>query len=239
MKLNRFRSIMVTVIVITLISGVGLARPANAADSRYITVSATGTATVVPDAVRINATVSVLGTTSKGALSSAGTTSTAVRSALAANKVATKDAATQSITVYPEYSYPASGTPTLSGYRATQSFDITIRNATTAGAVVDAIVEAGGDNLQVNGVSPFVLDSDKATETARTAAVKKAKAKAASYAKLLGVKLGRVIYLDESSTPTAYPIYTSTAKADSAATVVDLGEQKVSVSVVVRWAIGS
>ena len=239
MKLNRFRSIMVTVIVITLISGVGLARPANAADSRYITVSATGTATVVSDAVRINATVSVLGTTSKGALSSAGATSTAVRSALTANKVATKDVATQSITVYPEYSYPASGTPTLSGYRATQSFDITIRNATTAGAVVDAIVEAGGDNLQVNGVSPFVLDSDKATETARTAAVKKAKAKAASYAKLLGVKLGRVIYLDESSTPTAYPIYTSTAKADSAATVVDLGEQKVSVSVVVRWAIGS
>ena len=239
MKLNRFRSIMVTIIVITLISGVGLARPANAADSRYITVSATGTATVVPDAVRINATVSVLGTTSKGALSSAGATSTAVRSALTASKVATKDVATQSITVYPEYSYPASGTPTLSGYRATQSFDITIRNATTAGAVVDAIVEAGGDNLQVNGVSPFVLDSDKATETARTAAVKKAKAKAASYAKLLGVKLGRVIYLDESSTPTAYPIYTSTAKADSAATVVDLGEQKVSVSVVVRWAIGS
>ena len=239
MKLNRFRSIMVTVIAITLISGVSLAPPANAADSRYITVSATGTATVVPDAVRINATVSVLGTTSKGALSSAGATSTVVRSALTANKVATKDVATQSITVYPEYSYPASGTPTLSGYRATQSFDITIRNATTAGAVVDAIVEAGGDNLQVNGVSPFVLDSDKATETARTAAVKKAKSKAASYAKLLGVKLGRVIYLDESSTPTAYPIYTATAKADSAATVVDLGEQKISVSVVVRWAIGS
>ena len=238
MRLNRFRSIMVTIIVITLICGVGLARPANAADSRYITVSATGTATVVPDAVRINATVSVLGTTSKGALSSAGATSTAVRSALAANKVATKDAATQSITVYPEYSYPASGTPTLSGYRATQSFDITIRSAASAGAVVDAIVEAGGDNLQVNGVSPFVLDSDKATETARTAAVKKAKTKASSYAKLLGVKLGRVIYLDETSTPTAYPIYTATAKAESDATVVDLGEQKISVSVTVRWSIG-
>ena len=142
------------------------------------------------------------------------------------------------ISVYPEYSDPASGTPTLSGYRATQSFDITIRSATSAGAVVDAIVEAGGDNLQVNGVSPFVLDSDKATETARTAAVKKAKAKAASYAKLLGVKLGRVIYLDETSTPAAYPIYTATAKADSAETVVDLGEQKVSVSVTVRWSIG-
>ena len=238
MKLNRFRTITASVIALTLISGVGLALPATAADTRYITISATGTTTIVPDAVRINATVSVLGTTSKGALGTASKTSSAVRSALSTNKVATKDIATQSITVYPEYSYPASGTPILSGYRATQSFDITIRNATTAGAVIDAIVEASGDNLQVNGVSPFVLDSDKATETARTAAVKKAKAKAASYAKLLGVKLGRVIYLDETSTPTAYPIYTATGKADSAETVIDLGEQKVSVSVNVRWAIG-
>ena len=238
MKLNRIRTAVAAVIALTLISGVGLALPASAADTRYITINATGTTTVVPDAVRINATVSVLGTTSKSALSTAGATSTAVRSALTANKVATKDIATQSITVYPEYSYPTSGTPTLSGYRATQSFDITIRSSTTAGAVVDAIVEAGRDNLQVNGVTPFVLDSDKATEVARTAAVKKAKAKAASYAKLLGVKLGRVIYLDEISTPAAYPIYTSTPKADSTETVVDLGEQKVSVSVTVRWSIG-
>ena len=238
MKLNRFRTAVAAVIALTLISGVGLAVPASAAGTRYITISASGTTTVVPDAVRINATVSVLDTTSKGALGTASTASKAMRSALTANKVATKDIATQSITVYPEYSYPASGTPTLSGYRATQSFDITIRSATTAGAVVDAIVEAGGDNLQLNGVSPFVLDSDMATEIARTAAVRKAKSKAASYAKLLGVKLGRVIYLDETSTPTAYPIYSATAKADSAETVIDLGEQKVSVSVTVRWSIG-
>ena len=238
MKLNRIRNAMAVVIALTLISGVALALPAFAADTRYITISATGTTSVVPDAVRINATVSVLGTTSKGALSSASKTSSAVRSALIANKVATKDVATQSITVYPEYLYPASGSPILSGYRATQSFDITIRSATTAGAVVDAIVEAGGDSLQVNGVSPFVLNSDKATETARTVAVKKAKAKAASYAKLLAVKLGRVIYLDETTTPTAYPIYSASSKADAAETVVDLGEQKVSVSVTVRWAIG-
>jgi uncharacterized protein YggE len=237
MKLNRFRTSVTAVIALTLISGVGLAGPASAADTRYITISATGTTSVVPDAVRINATVSVLGTTSKSALNTASTTSSAVRSALSANKVATKDIATQSITVYPEYSYPVSGTPTLSGYRATQSFDITIRNATTSGAVVDAIIGSGGDNLQVNGVSPFVLDSDKATENARTAAVKKAKAKAASYAKLLGVKLGRVIYLDEISTPAPYPIYSTAAKADSVETVVDLGEQKVSVSVTVRWAL--
>jgi hypothetical protein len=238
MKLNRIRSIAALSIAALVITGVALASPASAADTRFITVSATGTTTVVPDAVRISATVSVLGTTSKGALGTAGTTAAAVRSALAAKKVATKDIATQSVTVYPEYSYPASGTPALTGYRATQSFDITIRIATTAGSVVDAIVDAGGDNLQINGVSPFVLDNNKASDKARMAAVTKAKAKAASYAKLLGVKLGRVIYLDEVSTPSMNPVYSPSAKADSTETVIDLGEQKVSISVTVRWAIG-
>jgi len=238
MKLNRIRTAATAVIALTLILGVGLAVPASATDTRYITISATGTTSVVPDAVRINATVSVIASSSKAALSTAGATSNALRKALSVNKVAIKDIATQSVTVYPEYSYPTSGTPTLSGYRATQPFDITVRSASTAGTVVDAIVEAGGDNLQINGVNPFVLDNNKATETARADAVSRAKAKAASYAKLLGIKLGRVIYLDETLTPSAYPIYASTAKADSSETVVDLGEQKVSVSITVRWAIG-
>ena len=238
MELNSFRTFTAAAIVLSLIASIGFSIPASAADTRYITISATGTTTVVPDAVRINATVSVIESSSKMALSTAGATSNAVRKALSANKVVTKDIASQSVTVYPEYSYPSSGAPTLSGYRATQSFDITIRSASTAGTVVDAIVDAGGDNLQINGVSPFVLDNNKATQIARTDAVTRAKAKAASYAKLLGVKLGRVIYLDETSTPSTYPIYASAAKSDSAETVVDLGEQKVSVSVTVRWAIG-
>jgi uncharacterized protein YggE len=238
MKLTKLRTITVLSVAIALIGAAGLSAPANAADTRYITISATGSTNVVPDAVRIQASVSVIGKTSKEALVTASTTASAVRKALTANKIATKDVATQSVSVYPEYTYPANATPVLTGYRATQNFDITVRAASTAGAVVDAIVSAGGDNLQVNSASPFVLDNDKATDTARAAAVARAKAKAASYAKLLGVKLGKVIYLDETSTPTPYPVFGVSAKADDAATQIDLGEQKVSVSVTVRWAIG-
>jgi len=238
MKLTKLRTITVLSVAIALIGAAGLSAPANAADTRYITISATGSTSVVPDAVRITATVSVIGKTSKEALATAATTASAVRKALTANKIATKDVATQSLSVFPEYTYPANATPVLSGYRASQGFDITVRAASTAGAVVDAIVSAGGDNLQVNGASPFVLDNDKATETARASAVKNAKAKAASYAKLLGVKLGKVVYLDETSTPTPYPVYGMTAKAEDSATQIDLGEQKVTVSVTVRWSIG-
>jgi uncharacterized protein YggE len=64
---------------IALFSAAGLSAPANAADTRYITITASGSTNVVPDAVRITATVSVIGKTSKEALTAASTTSAAVR----------------------------------------------------------------------------------------------------------------------------------------------------------------
>ena len=241
MQTKSFCAIAALTIAICLAISAALAMPATAAEvnSRYITISATGTTTVVPDAVRINAMVWVLAKTSKEALASSSTTATAVRKALAANKIAIKDIATQSVTVNSEYFYPQDGSaPVLTGYRAAQSFNITVRAAATAGSVVDDIVTAGGDNLQLSGVSPFVLNDDKATEIARSFAVVRAKAKAAAYAKLLGVKLGKVIYLDETSIPNLYPVYGVSAKAEDSGTQIDLGERKVSVSVTVRWAIG-
>ena len=241
MRATSLRRVAAVILAFSLIGGATLAIPAMAVEptTRYITVSATGTTLVIPDAVRINATVSVLLKTSKESLAASSTTAAAVRKALIVNKIATKDIATQSVSVNPEYSYPQDGSAqVLTGYRASQSFNITVRAATTAGGVVDAIVTAGGDYLQLNGVSPFVLNDDKANDIARGLAVSRAKAKATSYAKLLRVKLGKVIYLEETSLPNVYPVYSTTAKAEDAAAQIDWGEQKVSVSVTVRWAIG-
>jgi len=238
MKTTTFRKAAAISTAIALIASAGFFNPAAAAaPTRYITTTGNGTVSVIPDAVKVSATVSVLGTTSKAALATANTTSTAVRKALTANKIATRDVATQSVSVYPEYSYPDNLTPVISGYRASQSFSITVRAAATAGAVVDAIVDAGGANVMINGASPFVLDNEKATDLARAAAVKSAKAKATSYAKLLGVKLGRVVFLNEQSSPNPFPVFGVTAKAEDSATQIDLGQQEVTVLVTVRWAI--
>ena len=152
--------------------------------------------------------------------------------------IATKDIKTTSISVYPEYNYTQDKGSVQIGYRASQSFEVIIRNATSAGAVVDDVVAAAGDSIQIQGATPFVLDSSKATESARANAVKNAKAKATSYAKLLGAKLGRVNYLVENSSPISYPPVMAMAKAaDSEATVVDLGEQDVTVSITIQWAL--
>jgi uncharacterized protein YggE len=240
MKTTTKRKVTVLSIALALVAGIVAMPAASAATSpsRYVTITADGSVKVVPDAVRMNATVTVIAGSSKEAQAQVSSTSAAVRAALTAAKIDKKDIATQSITVYPEYNYTQESGSKLIGYRSSQSFAIIIRNAANAGDIVDSVVAAGGDNLQINGVSPFVLDSTKAAESARAVAVKNAKAKAASYAKLLGVKLGKVTYIVENSAPASYPVQTMLGKADAAtSTVVDLGQQDVTVSVTVRWAI--
>jgi uncharacterized protein YggE len=222
--------------VASLVSAGFFTTSAEAATSRYITVNAQGSVKVVPDAVRINATSTNVAATSKEALAATAKTSAAVRAALLAAKIDKKDIATQSISISPEYKYE-NNTSTIIGYRASQSFTIVVRAADTAGSVVDDIVAAGGDSLQLSGATPFVLDNSKAMAAARTAAVKSARAKAASYASLLGVKLGKVTYLIENSSPVSYVPVMGVAKAESDATVIDLGEQDVSVSVTVKWSL--
>jgi uncharacterized protein YggE len=240
MKLTTKRNIAVLSVALALLGGVVSMPAASAATapSRYVTITADGSVKVVPDAVRMNATVTVIASSSKEAQAQVSTTSAAVRAALVAAKIDKKDIATQSITVYPEYNYTQEAGSKLIGYRSSQSFAIVIRNAANAGDIVDSVIAAGGDNLQINGVTPFVLDSTKAAESARAVAVKNAKAKAASYAKLLGVKLGKVTYIVENFAPTSYPIPSMLGKSEDAmSTVVDLGQQDVTVSVTVRWAL--
>jgi uncharacterized protein YggE len=240
MTTTPLRKIAILVTALTLIGGAALSLPANAATTatRYVTVNSEGSIKVTPDAVRLNANVSVVAGSNKDALAKTSTSAAAVRAALTKSGIAKGDIATASITVYPEYNYTQDKGSVLVGYRGSQSFVVTIKNAENAGAVVDAVVAAGGDDLQIQGVTPFVLDSSNATESARANAVKNAKAKATSYAKLLGAKLGRVNYLVENSSPISYTTIMAMAKsADSSATVVDLGQQDVTVSITIQWAL--
>lgn len=216
------------------------ALPANAAEpNKHITLTGVGTAMVTPDAVRLMASVTAVAKTNKEALGSASKAASAVRSALKAEGVGAKDIKTSSLTVYPEYSYSQERGSELIGYRATQSFNVVIRKAENAGAVVEAVVDAGGDYVQINGVSPFLLNGAAATEKAREAAVADAKARANSYTKFLGVTLGSVIFLTEVSAPVYnFPEF-GAAKAAADATEIDLGETEVTVTITVRWSLNS
>lgn len=201
-----------------------------------VTVQASGTADVVPNAVRVSLSVSVLAESNQAALSSASSTSATIRATLADLKIDDADFSTQTLTVNPEYSYTEAEGQKVIGYRATQVYDILIRDAVTAGSVIDELVSRGGANVSINSTQPIVDDATSAAEAAREDAVKKAREKAQAYADLLDVELGEVVYLTEVAAPTNVVVGAKAdAMAENVATVVDLGTQEVTVTVEVRW----
>jgi uncharacterized protein YggE len=233
---NKTRAISVIALAV-LASTISTQFAQAATPTRYISVSSTGTVKVTPDAVRLNASVSITSKVSKDALAAANVAASKFRTAILANGIDKKYLASTTLTVYPEYNYTQEAGNVLIGYRASQSFEVIIRSAAKAGEIVDSVVTSAGDSLAINGVTTFVYDNMKATEAARASAVKNAKAKAASYAKLLGVKIGKITYLQESSAPSSYPIMMTQAKSAEDGTQIDLGQQDVTVSVSTKWAI--
>ena len=235
-QMSKAKRVSAVILGAAMVSVLGV-QVSQAAPVRYISVSSVGTVKVTPDAVRLSASVSNISKVSKDALAAANVAASKFRAAILANGIDKKYLASTNLTVYPEYNYTQEGGNVLIGYRASQSFEVVIRNVAKAGEIVDAVVASAGDLLAINGVTPFVYDNTKATEAARNSAVKNARAKAVSYAKLLGVKIGKIIYLQESSAPSSYPIMMAQAKALDESTQIDLGQQDVTVSVATRWSI--
>ena len=207
-----------------------------------VTVEATGLVKVVPDAVQFNFSVFAIDASSSGALKRANELASQAREALDKANVDKDEIATQSINIYPEYSYSQDGVQNLVGFRATQSFAVTLRDTTSAGEVVDAVVASAGTDLSIDTLAPILIDSKDAAEQARENAVKIAKDKAEDYADLLGVDLGNVISVREFATSGAIPqpwLRADLAVGESSKTVVDLGTQEVSVTVEARWAFAN
>ena len=234
------RKISIAAVVVGALFLVGCGETVNIGENgvaQGITVQATGTADVVPDAVRLSLSVSVMADTSETALSRVATSADAVRAALQRASIDDADIATQTLAVNPEYSYTDAEGQKLIGYRATQVFDVLVRDAENAGAVVDAVVRAGGDAVAINSTTPVIDDATDGATAARQDAVEKARAKAEEYAELLGVELGDLVYLTELSAPTNVFVgaKSDAVSSESATPVVDLGTQEITVTVEVRW----
>jgi uncharacterized protein YggE len=240
--MKRTRTLITTALVTSLaILPMGIGAGSASAATSGVSIQGTGTVKVTPDTVRLNAVISFVGANNAAASKAVSTSAAAFRAALKEKKVATKDIQSQNLTIYPEYSWTQEKGQELKGYRASQSFTVLIRDEANAGSIIDAAVEAAGDNIQVTGVTPIVLEIDDAQDAAREKAVAKAKKKALAYAKLLDFDLGKILWVSESSSAYNPPIYAmakaSAESAPAAPTEIDLGEQDVTVTVDVRWAI--
>ena len=206
-------------------------------DNKYpntISFSATGSAEVVPDAIKISATASILANRSSSALDQLSQVAEQLRAVLRENSIDAKNISSANLSLFPEYSFLPTGGRSLLGYRASQNFEINILDSKKAAVVIDQMSARAGNNLQINSISSYISDPSAATEKARADAMAKAKAKGEAYAKLAYEDLGDVISINEDNNQ-GQPMPMQLAKDSASSTSFDMGLSKVSVSIFITY----
>ena len=147
-----------------LAAAASFAVPALADDLKLLTVAGQGTVGATPDAVSINTGVVSSAGTARDALAQNSQTMTLVFAALKKLGVPDKSVRTTNLNLSPQYAPAPSGTIVfpgdrpITGYRVTNSVNVTLDDVRNAGAVLDALVAAGAN--QASGLS-YIFKNDQ------------------------------------------------------------------------------
>jgi hypothetical protein len=225
--------------------GSGLVPPNGGAGNpliNSISVTGSGDAQGTPDVAHIQLGIDVAEGDVGVAIKNANTTMNAVRDAIKQQGIDEKDLQTVNFTVYPEDIYDKdTGQPTGQRRYHVQNFlNVKVKDISKVGSVIDAGLTAGANNI--SGLSFSVEDTSKLEADARAKAVKDATARAQQLADGLGVKLGRPVIVSEVTVggPVFQPQFAAAAagkSADSGAAPINPGQQTITVTVNVTFAI--
>jgi uncharacterized protein len=126
-------------------------------------------------------------------------------------------------------------TSVITGYQISNIVTVKIRDISKAGSVIDKAADAGGDLIRVNGISFMVDDPAPLLKIARDKAVRDAIDKAKQMSQASGVRLGRLLYISESTpyVPVVQTNYLKMAAPEMAAapTSISGGELEFQVNV--------
>ncbi|WP_066811336.1 SIMPL domain-containing protein [Sphingomonas asaccharolytica] len=210
--------------------------PSVLPDGTLLDVTATGKTTRVPDLATIRAGVVTQAATAAAALSDNANRMSAVLSALKQAGIQPRDIATANVSLQPQYRYEDNKPPVITGYQATNNVSIRFRNIAKSGAILDALVAQGAN--QIDGPNLSLDQPDAALDEARVDAVKRAQARAQLYAKAAGLSVSRILTIAEggeiAGPPPPMPVYRMAA-AKAADTQVMPGESDVTVTITVRF----
>jgi uncharacterized protein YggE len=212
-----------------------LAAPARAQTvPAAITVSGEATVSVAPDLAQVEAGVTSDGKTAREASEANNAAMGKLLLALKAAGIDAKDIQTSRLSLQPQ-SAPNRSTNAIVGYRASNQVTVRLRDVTKVASTIDLLVGAGANDI--GGINFMVSQASKLLDDAREQAVADARRKAEIYAKAAGVTLGAPLNISEEGSPA--PVFRGKmmAAAPMAATPVAQGEQTLSVTVGVSWAI--
>ena len=209
------------------------------ADGTLLSVSASAAATRVPDVATISTGVVSQAADANAAMRANAAQMDKVMAAIRAAGIAERDIQTSGINLNPNYKYVENAPPTIVGYQASNTVNVKVRDLSKLGKVLDTFVEQGAN--QINGPSFEVDKPDEAYDEARIAAIKKAQARAQTYAKALGLNVRRIVSISEggASFPRPMPMLRAmAADAEMKSTSVSPGESTLSVAVEVVFELG-
>lgn len=214
---------------------------ANSTMPGVIHVTATANINVTPDRVSVSAGVQSDGKTAQEAMARNSDLMRNVFAALAANGIPETDISTTNLNLNPRYDYEqrTNGQPLLVGYRASNQVTIISHDLDRTGQLIDALLQAGLNNI--NGINFSVSEPDAAQAQARAAAIEKAKVKARTMAQSANVRLGRLLSLQEGSSanPIRYNTEMMSARSVSMDSAPPLapGEREIGATVTMSYAI--
>lgn len=204
--------------------------------TRSITVTGTGTAEAPPDLLTISVGVECRRAGVGTAYADAGTASAAVSGALRLHGVADADIRTSGLNIRPELVWRDGEGQHVAGYVASSMLTVRVRQLAGASAVIAAVVEAGGDDVRVNGLELGFADESGVMARAREAAWQDAVAAAEQYASLASARLGAVVSVAErplSAGPVPVAKLERAVAADAIS--VEAGHASLDASVTVVW----
>src|SRR6202047_4364787 len=214
-----------------------LAAPASAETEPPALISVTGEATVsvAPDLAQIDGGVTSEAKTAREASDANNAAMGKVLLALKGAGIEEKDYQTSRLSLQPESAPNRPGGPaTIVGYRTSNRVTVRLHDVSKVASVIDMLVAAGANDI--GGINFTVSQASKLLDDARTQAVADARRKAEIYAKAAGVTLGAPLSIsEEGSAPR--PVFRAKMTAEMAAAPVAQGEEALSITVNISWAI--
>ena len=215
--------------------------PMVSSDGTLVSVSADASSKRVPDVATISTGVVTRGADTNTAMRQNAEQMAKVMAALKAAGIPERDIQTSGINLNPQYVYQQNETPRITGYEARNTVSVKVRDLTKLGKIMDTLVAQGANEL--NGPSFEVDKPDEAYDEARRAALEKAQARAEMYAKTLGLRVRRIVSIDEGSGGFRPPVMYGGMRAMAAdakmeSTQVSPGESNLSVTLNIVFELG-
>lgn len=212
--------------------------PAVPSDATYLSVSSQAEASRVPDVATLSVGVVTQAVDGNAAMRDNAAQMSKVVAAIKASGIADKDIQTSGVNLSPQYRYAENEPPKITGYQASNTVSIKVREIARLGEVLDALAAQGAN--QINGPTFEIDQPEPVYDEARMSALKKAQIRARTYADALGVRVRRIVSISEGGNgfqPMGFKAAAMSMDRQES-TPIAPGENSVSVTLEVVFELG-